>query len=356
MAGDEKTEKASPKKKRDERKKGNVFQSKDVITVGVIAISFIILQFWRPYIYKFTKEVFFKYISLMKTTNGLNDNFFVQVMKDITYTVFASTGILMAAVIISTVIISGSQTKFLISKENIKFKFSKLNPLSGIKEMFSIRAMVEVIKNIIKIAILGYVIYSSIIDNLYQVPKLVSMDLFSGIEFIASSIMAIVKSVVIAFLGISAFDFLYQWWEYEKNIKMSKQEVKEEFKQMEGDPKVKGKIKEKQRAISMSRMMQQVPKADVIIRNHTHFEIAIRYNIEKDNAPIVLAKGQDDIAMKIIEKAKESNISIVENIPLARALYKNTELNREIPLEYYEPVAEVLAWVYRMKEKEQSKV
>ncbi|MDW5298813.1 MAG: flagellar biosynthesis protein FlhB [Sedimentibacter sp.] len=356
MAGDEKTEKASPKKKRDERKKGNVFQSKDVITVGVIAISFIILQFWRPYIYKFTKEVFFKYISLMKTTNGLNDNFFVQVMKDITYTVFASTGILMAAVIISTVIISGSQTKFLISKENIKFKFSKLNPLSGIKEMFSIRAMVEVIKNIIKIAILGYVIYSSIIDNLYQVPKLVSMDLFSGIEFIASSIMAIVKSVVIAFLGISAFDFLYQWWEYEKNIKMSKQEVKEEFKQMEGDPKVKGKIKEKQRAISMSRMMQQVPKADVIIRNPTHFAIAIRYNIEKDNAPIVLAKGQDDIAMKIIEKAKESNISIVENIPLARALYKNTELNREIPLEYYEPVAEVLAWVYRMKEKEQSKV
>ncbi|MGB4439539.1 MAG: flagellar biosynthesis protein FlhB [Sedimentibacter sp.] len=352
MAGEEKTEKASPKKKRDERKKGNVFQSKDVITVGVLAISFIILQYWRSYIYKFTKEVFFKYISLMKTANGINDNFIVQVMKDITNTLLASTGILMAAVIISTVIISGSQTKFLISKENIKFKFSKLNPLSGIKKMFSIRAIVEVIKNIIKIAILGYVIYSSIIDSLYQVPKLVSIDLVSGIDFIASSIMAIVKSVVIAFLAISAFDFLYQWWEYEKNIKMSKQEVKEEYKQMEGDPKVKGKIKEKQRAISMSRMMQQVPKADVIIRNPTHFAIAIRYNIEKDNAPIVLAKGQDNIAMKIIEKAKENNISIVENVPLARALYKSTELNREIPLEYYEPVAEVLAWVYRMKEKE----
>jgi len=352
MAGEEKTEKASPKKKRDERKKGNVFQSKDIITVGVIAISFIILQYWRPYIYKFTKEVFFKYISLMKTTNSFNDNFIVQVMIDITYTLLASTGILMAAVMISTVIISGSQTKFLISKENIKFKFSKLNPLSGIKKMFSIRAMVEVIKNIIKIAILGYVIYSAIIDSLYEVPKLVSIDLLSGIEFISSTIMTIVKSVIIAFLAISAFDFLYQWWEYEKNIKMSKHDVKEEYKQMEGDPKVKGKIKEKQRAISMSRMMQQVPKADVIIRNPTHFAIAIRYNIEKDNAPMVLAKGQDNIAMKIIEKAKESNISIIENVPLARALYKSTELNREIPLEYYEPVAEVLAWVYRMKEKE----
>jgi len=352
MAGEEKTEKASPKKKRDERKKGNVFQSKDIITVGVIAISFIILQYWRPYIYKFTKEVFFKYISLMETTIVFNDNFIVQVMKDITYTLLASTGILLAAVIISTIIISGTQTKFLISMENIKFKFSKLNPLSGIKKMFSIRAMVEVIKNIIKIAILGYVIYSSIIDRLNEVPKLVSIDLSSGIEFIASSIMAIVKSVVIAFLAISAFDFLYQWWEYEKNIKMSKHDVKEEYKQMEGDPKVKGKIKEKQRAISMSRMMQQVPNADVIIRNPTHFAIAIRYNIEKDNAPIVLAKGQDNIAMKIIERAKENNINIVENVPLARALYKSAELNREIPLEYYEPVAEVLAWVYRMKEKE----
>jgi flagellar biosynthetic protein FlhB len=133
---------------------------------------------------------------------------------------------------------------------------------------------------------------------------------------------------------------------------MSKQEVKEEYKQMEGDPKVKGKIKEKQRAISYSRMMQQVPQADVIIRNPTHFAVAIKYDIEKDRAPIVLAKGQDNVALRIIDKAKESNINIVENIPLARALYKTKEINHEIPLEYYEPIAEILAWVYRLKEKE----
>jgi len=352
MAGEEKTEKASPKKRRDERKKGNIFQSKDVVTVGVIAISFIILEYWTPYIYKYTKNVLYKYFSLMKTTYYFSDDFIVQVIKDIAYTVLASCGILMAAVIIASVVITGSQTKFIISKENIKFKFSKLNPLSGIKKMFSIRSMVEVLKNLIKIAILGYVIYSSIIENLYQVPKLVAVDLLSGIRFISTSIMAIVKSVVIAFVAISAFDFLYQWWEYEKNIKMSKQEVKEEYKQMEGDPKIKGKIKERQRAISYTRMMQQVPQADVIIRNPTHFAVAVKYDIEKDNAPIVLAKGQDNIAMKIIEKAMESNINIVENIPLARALYKSSEINHEIPLEYYEPIAEILAWVYRMKEKE----
>ena len=356
MAGEEKTEKASPKKRRDERKKGNVFQSKDVITVGVIAISFIILKFWMPHIYKYMATVFYKYISLIGTTREINDNFVVLMFKDVAFTTFASVGILMFAIMAVAVIISGSQTKFLISKENIKIKFSKLNPLSGIKKMFSIRAFVEVLKNIIKIAILGYVIYSAIVKNLYHVPKLVSIDLLSSIKFIFTSILSIVKSVVIAFIAISAFDFLYQWWEYEKNIKMSKQEVKDEYKQLEGDPKVKGKIKEKQRAISYSRMMQQVPEADVIVRNPTHFAVAIKYDIEKDRAPIVVAKGQDNIAFKIIEKATKSNINIVENVPLARALYKSTELNQEIPLEYYEPVAELLAWVYRLKEKEQSKI
>lgn len=351
MAGEDKTEKASPKKRRDERKKGNVFQSKDVVTVGVIAISFIILNFWTPNIYRYTATVFNKYVLLMKTTYSITDTFIVQLFKDIALTVFASVGLLMVAVIISSIVFTGAQTRFLISRENIKFKFSKLNPLSGIKRMFSIRAVVDVLKNLLKIAILGYVIYSSVIDNLLQIPKLVSLDLLSGINFISSSIMAIVKSVVIAFIAISAFDFLYSWWEYEKNIKMSKQEVKEEYKQLEGDPKVKGKIKEKQRAISMSRMMQQVPQADVIIRNPTHFAVAIKYDIDKDNAPLVLAKGKDNIALKIVEKAEEHKINIVENVQLARALYASTDINHEIPLEFYEPVAEILAWVYGLKKK-----
>ncbi|NLJ57627.1 MAG: flagellar biosynthesis protein FlhB [Tissierellia bacterium] len=352
MPGEDRTEKASPKKRRDERKKGNVFKSKDVVTVGVIAISFYILNFWTRYIYKYTSNILYKYISLINSTYNINDNFVIQIFKDIAFTVFASVGPLMVAVIVATIVLTGAQTKFLITRENIKFKFSKLNPLSGIKRMFSIRAIVEVIKNLIKIVILGYVIYSAIIKNLNFVPKLVSINLLSGVNFISTTIMSIVKSVIIAFVAISAFDFFYSWWEYEKNIRMTKQEVKEEYKQLEGDPKIKGKIKEKQRAFSMSRMMQQVPKADVIIRNPSHYAVAIAYDIEKDNAPIVVAKGIDSIAMGIIEKAEENKINIVENIPLARALYAKSELNREIPIEYYEPVAEILAWVYRLKEKE----
>lgn len=351
MAGEEKTEKASSKKRRDERKKGNIFQSKDVVTVGVIALSFYILEFWTPYIYRYTSDAFYKYISLMKTTYDINDTFIVQMFIDISYTVFASAGLLMFAVITATVIFTGAQTKFLISRENIKFKFSKLSFLSGIKKMFSIRSIVEVIKNIFKISVLGYVIYNSIFDRLLQVPRLISIDLVSSVNFIVTSIMAIVKSVIISFVAISAFDFLYSWWEYEKNIKMTKQEAKEEYKQLEGDPHIKGKIKEKQRAISMTRMMQQVPLADVIIRNPIHYAIAIKYDIEKDKAPIVLAKGKDNIAMIIVEKAEEHKINIVENVPLARALYASTDINHEIPIEFYEPVAEILAWVYGIKKK-----
>ncbi|NLK63606.1 MAG: flagellar biosynthesis protein FlhB [Tissierellia bacterium] len=355
MQGQDKTEKATPKKRRDERKKGNVFQSKDIVTVGVIAVSFIILNFWSTYIYKYTSNILYKYIFLIKDTYSIKDYQITQTFKDIALTVFMSAGLLMVIVIGTTIVLTGAQTKFLIAGEKIKFKFSKLNPLTGIKRMFSIRAIVEVIKNLIKISILAYVIYSSIIDNLFQVPKLTSLDLVMGVNFIAATVMSIVKSVVIAFLAISAFDFLYSWWEYEKNIKMTKEEVKEEYKQLEGDPKIKGKIKEKQRAFSMSRMMQQVPKADVVIRNPSHYAIAISYDIEKDNAPLVLAKGKDYIASKIIKKAEEHQISIIENVPLARGLYAKAELNREIPIEFYEDVAEILAWVYRLKDKEKYK-
>ena len=348
MAGD-KTEKASPKKRRDERKKGNVFQSKDVVTVGVIAVSFIVLNVWVTHIYKYIKEAIYKYISFTGTTVDINSTFISQIFKDISIALFGSVGILMISIMATSIILTGSQTRFLISRENIRFKFSKLNPLSGIKRMFSLRASVELIKNLIKVSILGFVIYSSILNIFYQIPKLMFLDLMSGIKFIFSTIMSLVKSVVIYFVLISAFDFLYSWWEYEKNIKMSKQEIKEEYKQEEGDPQIKGKIKEKQRAMAMSRMMQQVPQADVVIKNPTHFAIAIKYDIENDAAPVVLAKGKDNIALKIIEKAVENNINTIENKPLARALYQSAELNKQIPLQFYEPVAEILAWVYKLK-------
>ena len=147
---------------------------------------------------------------------------------------------------------------------------------------------------------------------------------------------------------LAGADIFYQWWDYERKIKMSKQEVKEEFKQMEGDPQIKGKIRQIQRQMAQARMMQQVPKADVVIRNPTHFAVALRYHPDQDNAPVVLAKGQDLVAARIVRTAQESGVTVIENVPLARALYANAELNREIPPELYNAVAEVLVYLYRL--------
>jgi len=270
---------------------------------------------------------------------------------DIAKVVASVSGLMITAVILVGIILTGAQTRFIFSKEAFKFKFSKLNPLSGIKKMFSLRSLIEILKNIIKIIIIGIVIYNVIIKNLKFIPKLMYFDIMSAVKFVFDVIMSAVNSVIIYFVAISLIDYIYQWWEYEKNIKMTKQEVKDEFKNTEGNPEIKGKIKEKQRRISMMRMMQQVPNADVIIRNPTHYAIAVKYDENSSRAPVVIAKGQDNVALKIIQKAVDSKIHIIENKPLARALYSKVELNHEIPVEYYEPIAEILAWVYKLKEK-----
>ena len=351
MSGQEKTEKATPKRRNDERKKGNIFQSKDITTVGTIAASFYVLKFWMPYIYRFTGDALKKYFGLIENTYVLDTNFIVNLFIDIAKVVASVVGLVIAAVIIVGIILAGAQTKFLVSKEAFKFKFSKLNPLTGIKRMFSLRSFIEILKNIIKITVIGVVVYNIIIKNLESIPKLMQFDILSAIKFVFDVIMSTVNSVIIYFAAIAVIDYIYQWWEYEKNIKMTKQEIKDEYKNVEGNPEIKGKIKERQRKMSAMRMMQRVPEADVIIRNPTHFAIAIKYDENSNRAPVVIAKGQDNIALKIIQKAVDYKIHIIENKPLARALYSKVELNHEIPFEYYEPIAEILAWVYKLKEK-----
>ena len=158
--------------------------------------------------------------------------------------------------------------------------------------------------------------------------------------------------IIIAFIALAAADVLYQWWDYERQMRMSKQEIKEEYKQTEGDPQVKGKIKEIQRRRAQQRMMQQVPGADVVIRNPTHVAVALRYKPEKDDAPVVVAKGLDELALRIVAVAEENRVAIVENVPLARSLFAGTDLDREIPPEFYGAVAEVLVYVLKLDQEE----
>lgn len=260
-------------------------------------------------------------------------------------------GPIMAAVVIIAVGVTFFQTKLLVSGELLKPKFSRINPLQGIKKLFSLRSIIEALKGILKISVLLYLVYQFLAGVIPVFSKYLYTDLTAACSHLVDLFFQMAMQIGIAYVVLAGADIFYQWWDYERQIKMSKQEIKEEFKQTEGDPQIKSKIKEMQRKLAQSRMMQQVPQADVVIRNPTHFAVALRYRPEKDAAPVVLAKGQDEMALRIVRVAEQHQVKIVENIPLARALYAATEVNQVIPPEFYNAVAEVLVYLYRMDAK-----
>lgn len=249
------------------------------------------------------------------------------------------------------VIATGIQTRFLFTKEPLKFKLSKLNPLNGIKNMFSAKQLIELLKAVLKIIILAVVLYSILKDEIVVIAQMLDVDPLNASAYVLKEIMSMVLKIGMIFAAIAGFDFFYQRWKYEKDLKMSKEEVKEEFKQMEGDPKVKGKIRSLQQSMARSRMMQAVPDADVIIRNPTHYAVALKYDIDHDNAPVVIAKGQDLVALKIVEIGQQNKVTVIENKLLARGLYASTPLGGQIPAEYYGVVAEILVEIFRMNKK-----
>jgi flagellar biosynthetic protein FlhB len=229
--------------------------------------------------------------------------------------------------------------------------FTRINPLSGFSRIFfSKAALVNLSKSLLKIVIIGYFIYTFVEKQMYILPGLIGADVQSGSLFFGELVIDLGFRVSAVMLIIAAFDYYYQWYTHRENLKMTKQEVKEEFKQTEGNPQIKGKIRAKQRELAMRRMMQEVPKADVVITNPTHFAVALKYS-EGMPAPLVLAKGQDNIALKIKETATENKVTVVENRSLARALYQTVEIGEYIPFELYQAVAEVLAYVFKLKRR-----
>lgn len=351
MSSESKTEKATPKRRKDERKKGNVFQSKDVVNAASILLMFFTLRITFPYLYENFAKFIYQIINSITYIESLTPVLVVSVLMDAGVLLLLTAGPVMLISMAVGILASGSQTKFLFAQENIKVKFNRLSPLKGVKRLFSLRSAVELIKSMAKVVIIVYVLYVSISDVFGQAKQLMYVNIFDAVGFILNAILVIAMKVAVIFLGIAIFDFLYQKWEYEKNIKMTKHEIKEEYKHTEGDPLIKGKIKDTQRKFSMSRMIQQVLSADVVVRNPTHYAIALKYNAEKSAAPVVVAKGQDYVALRIIEEAEKYAVPITENPILARALYESVDLNREIPPEYYSALAEILAWVYSLKQE-----
>ncbi len=267
--------------------------------------------------------------------------------------VVKTVGPIVAIAIFCAVASTFAQTGFLITTEPLKPKLSKLNPINGFKKLFSLKSLVETLKNLIKISILMVIVYLSVRDMFLESFNYLYTDLPASVTHLIEVATGMIVRICIAFVAVAAIDFFYQRWDYEKNMMMTKEEVKEEYKQMEGDPKVKSKIRQIQQQRAQQRMMQQVPGADVVIRNPTHFAVALRYKPGIDDAPVVLAKGQDSVALRIVQIAEENKISVVENVPLARALYAQAELNQQIPPDLYDPVAKVLVYIFKLNDKQQ---
>lgn len=332
-------------------------QSKDVVTAAFIMLAFFVLRLMAGLMYSVTTqsmEYWFRLAGGGMDGNGTRIDGMETAPKlvlEIGKAVLLTAGPILLVSLLVPIIATGIQTKFIFSKKSFQFKFDKLNPAQGIKKMFSVSSLFELAKSLIKMIILAAVVYSEIQGRVADFARLMQMELVSGMLYVAEAVFAICMKIAMVFVAVAAVDFLFQKYKWEKDMKMTKQEVKEEYKQMEGDPQIKSKRRQKQQQMAMSRMMQDVPSADVVIRNPTHFAVAVRYDELSDRAPVVVAKGADNVAFRIIEKAQENGVSVVENVPLARGLFKEVEVGREIPYDFYRAVAEVLSFVYSMNGK-----
>ncbi len=352
MAGSEKTEKATPKKRRDERKKGNTFQSKDVVSVVLLFVAFFLLNLMVPFIYQQIKNCYIEQMSNILNFQSLSVETINQLFREAAIIFLVSVLPIAIVVMIVAIIMSGVQTGFLVTGDALKPKFNRINPLSGIKRMFSLRSVVELLKSLVKVVLIIGMIYSIILGIIPMVPDMLTTRIDSNMMFMRAETISMVRTISMIFAVVAILDYAYQRYDYEKKLKMTKQEVKDEYKQTEGNPEIKGKIKQKQREMSMSRMMQMVPQADVIVRNPTHYAVALKYDMDHDVAPMVLAKGKDLIALRIVKAGEDNGILIKENKPLARGLYELVDINDYIPAELYKAVAELMAWVYSNKKKE----
>ncbi|WP_284139966.1 MULTISPECIES: flagellar biosynthesis protein FlhB [unclassified Virgibacillus] len=346
----EKTEKATPKKRQDERKKGKVAKSQDVNTGLLLLFSFIILVIFGAYIkngmlamYRQSFTEFIHWDITEKTVSQLFNGITIETAK------------LLAPVFLIAIVAGLAsnlmQIGFLFTTEPLKLDLKKIDPIQGAKRIFSVRALVELAKSLLKITFIGAITFMVIWMYKDEMLMLSFKNADSSLAFFGKTAMVMGISAAVVLLFLAVFDYAYQRYDFEKNMRMSKQDIKDEHKNIEGDPLIKSKIKEKQRQMAMRRMMSEVPNADVIITNPTHFAVAIKYDENKANAPYVIAKGTDLVALKIREVAKAHNISTVENRPLARALYSRLEIGDLIPEEFYQAVAEILAYVYRIGKK-----
>lgn len=343
-----KTEKATPRKRQEARKRGMVAKSREVTSAFALLISVLFLKFAYSSVanpLQQTSRYFFSILSYR--LEDISDA--TRLLSLIIATFLKMVIPFCLVVMFVSAAVDWAQSGFLVTGQSLKMSFQKINPIEGFKRIFSINSVVELLKSVLKVMIIGYTGYSYTRSFAEKILEMYEMNIQNIVVFTFNSVINLMLWMSVMFFGIAVIDFIFQRQQYEKKLMMTKEEVKEEFKQTEGNPQIKAKIKERQRKISLQRMFQQLPKADVVITNPTHYAVALLYEPEKFDAPRVIAKGKDYIALKIKQEAKKYNIEIVENRELARALYNMCEIGDFIPPELYQAVAEVLAYVYSLK-------
>ena len=354
--GGEKTEPATEKKLRDAREEGKVSKSKELTAAFDLLVLFLVLKVFISFIGE-------GMIQIYPYTYNLMPDFVEQFAVDCSVkqvSSFMLTVILMMFKVTApffifgvavTLVVSIVQVGWKVTAKPLKPKGDKFNPINGFKRIISKDSIFELFKSILKIAVIIYVAYTAVKDDVNDIFILYDMSLNQAIALCGSVIINAGFKISLVYFVVGVADFAYQRHRFNEEMKMTKQEVKDEYKNTEGNPEIKGRQRQRMREASRQRMMQDVPKADVVITNPTHLAVAIKYDAEVSKAPVVLAKGEDYLAQKIRESAKEHNIEIVEHKPLARMLYANVDVGAEIPPELYQAVAEILAMVYNMKNR-----
>jgi flagellar biosynthetic protein FlhB len=349
MADDqEKTEEPTSKKIEDARKEGNVPKSQDTSGLVTLLIGIVVLIFYMRYMFDEMGNFYKYYMDLIG--QDMTFSLFFDILIQSILKVLILLAPLALALMIAGVLGNVAQFGFLFTTKVLKPKFEKINPIKGLKNLFSMKKLVEGTKMTLKVMVSFGVGFWLFLQFLEEIPKLEIFPLMDQINWLMDKSIILAFTMIAVFLVFAVIDFTYQRYTYKKNLKMSKQEVKDEMKNQEGNPEIKAKIRQLQMRMARNRMMGEVPKADVVITNPTHYAIAIKYSKE-DGPPKVLAKGVDHLAQRIKEVARENDVMIVENKPLARDLYSSVEVDEFIPDRLYQAVAEVLAFVYKSKNR-----
>lgn len=346
-SGGEKTEEPSAKRRADFRKKGQVAQSKEVQTAALFTVLLLFWMFYMPDFWQGLSNLVTLIWKNTDTYDGTANGTYMLVLfivKEMAFLLVPLFSLVMVVGFFSSVF----QVGWLFTTQPLTPDINKLNMVSGFGRIFALRAVVDLLKSVFKIFLIGWVAYATVYDHFEEALILVDTSPFDTILYLARIATLILAKVCGVLILIAAIDFLYTKYEMEEKMKMTKQEVKEEFKDMEGDPYIKGQIRRIQQEMAKKRMMAEVPDADVVVTNPTHFAVAVKYNSQTMDSPVIIAKGSDHVAMRIREIATENDVPIIENPPVARLLHK-IDLGAAIPEELFKAVAEILAHVYSLK-------